>query len=310
MFTKTKSYIDDLEVLTYKNIHSENAFSIVPGFGALITSLELGGENILDRPKHAELAQNPAFKSSLLAPFANRVNHGIYSFKKQTYHLPVNEKARDNAIHGFIYKQNFGLINETITSDHVSIELKSNYNGDQPGYPFPFETYFKVELDEEDGLSCTLRFVNTGHTEMPLVAGWHPYYSLNADVNQLLMKLPPGEIIEVNDRMIPTGNLNEYNAFDQLTTVGDKNFDNIFKLKSSHERAKIILKNPETGITLEVWQEPELFKYWIIYTPPGRKSIAIEPMSGNIDAFNNKAGLVVIEPGAKVSGQFGVKRAG
>ncbi len=310
MFTKTKSYIDDLEVLTYKNFHSENAFSIVPGFGALITSLELGGENILDRPKHAELAQNPAFKTSLLAPFANRVNHGTYSFREQTYHLPVNEKARDNAIHGFVYKQNFELIKETLTTDHVIIELKSNYTGDQPGYPFRFETYFIVELNKEDGLSCTLRFVNTGNTDMPLVAGWHPYYSLNADVDQILMKLPQGEIIEVDNRMIPTGKLNEYHTFDRLIPIGDQSFDNIFRLTSSHERAKIILKNPENEITLEAWQEPELFKYWIIYTPPGRKSIAIEPMSGNIDAFNNKAGLVVIKPGKEVSGKFGVKRIG
>ncbi len=310
MFTKTKSYIDDLEVLTYKNIHSDNAFSIVPGFGALITHVKLGGEDILDEPEHAELAQNPAFKTSLLAPFANRVDHGTYSFEKKTYHLPINEKARDNAIHGFVYKQKFELIKETITTDHVSIELKSNYTGDQPGYPFPFETYFIVELNEEDGLSCTLRFVNTGNTDMPLVAGWHPYYSLNADADQILMKLPQGDIIEVDDRMIPTGNLNKHNAFDQLTTVGDKIFDNIFKLKSSHKRARIILKNPKSGITLEIWQEPELFKYWVIYTPPGRKTIAVEPMTGNIDAFNNKEGLIVIKSGAKVSGKFGVKRTG
>lgn len=308
MFTKTKNNIDDLEVLTYKNIHSENAFSIVPGFGALITSIQLGGEYIIDKPEHAELAQNPAFKTSLLAPFANRINHGIYSFNKQTYHLAVNEKAKDNAIHGFIYKQKFDLIKETITSDHVTIELKSVYKGEQPGYPFPFETFFMIELNEKTGLTCTIRFVNTGQSAMPLVTGWHPYFSLNTDIDQLLMKLPSGKIIEVDDRMIPTGNMKEYNTFDQLTPIGDQNFDNIFKLNQQVERAKVILKNPKSGITLDVWQEPELFKYWVIYTPSGRKSIAIEPMSGNIDAFNNKDGLIVIKQGAEISGKFGVNR--
>lgn len=308
MYNKVKSYVNDYEVLTYKNIHSGNSFSIVPAFGALLTSIVIGAQELLDGPENAELGKNPGFKGALLAPFANRVNHGAYSFLGETYNLPINEKARDHAIHGFIYRQKFELIKDSVTSDHVLIELKSSYIGEKPGYPFPFDSYFKVKFDEKEGLTCSLRFINTGKTDLPIVAGWHPYYMLRAPVDRLLLKLPSGRIIEVDERMIPTGRMMKYDTFSQLKPVGRKSFDNIFKLEQADGEAIIILSNPENDTTIEAWQETELFKYWVIYTPPGRKSIAIEPMTGNIDAFNNREGLIIIKPGNEVSGRFGVRR--
>jgi aldose 1-epimerase len=39
------------------------------------------------------------------------------------------------------------------------------------------------------------------------------------------------------------------------------------------------------------------YPYLQIYTPPHRKSIAIENVSGPPDAFNNGMGFVTLEPG-------------
>ncbi len=308
MYTKIKSRTGDLEILTYRNAHSGHAFSIIPAFGALITSVRLGGVEVLDGPEKPESGINPAFRGSLLAPFANRVNHGRYSFQGKTYRLPVNEKARDNALHGFVYKQKFEVARESTGQDQILIELHSSYNGGQRGFPFPFDTRFTVVLDDREGLICTLEFVNTGNSDLPLTAGWHPYYTLQADAGRLLLKFPEGELLETDERMIPNGRTRKYEVFKDLAPIGERQFDNIFKFLNPGPRERILLKNPDNGITIETWQETSFFNYWVVYIPPERKSVAIEPMSGNIDAFNNGDGLTVIRPGKSKSGKFGLKR--
>ena len=37
--------------------------------------------------------------------------------------------------------------------------------------------------------------------------------------------------------------------------------------------------------------------FFQVFTPPHGESIALEPMSCNVDAFNNGEGLVALEPG-------------
>ena len=59
MFTKIKSRTGDLEMLTYRNAHSGHAFSIIPPFGALITSVRLGGIEVLDGLEKPKTGVNP-----------------------------------------------------------------------------------------------------------------------------------------------------------------------------------------------------------------------------------------------------------
>lgn len=43
------------------------------------------------------------------------------------------------------------------------------------------------------------------------------------------------------------------------------------------------------------------------HTTPDRRSIAIQPMSGCIDAFNNKDSLLILKPNEEWKGMFGIK---
>ena len=56
-----------------------------------------------------------------------------------------------------------------------------------------------------------------------------------------------------------------------------------------------------------MWQETGTNKYNFlqVYIPPSREMIALEPMTSNIDAFNNKDHLIILEPGKKWSASFG-----
>jgi aldose 1-epimerase len=58
----------------------------------------------------------------------------------------------------------------------------------------------------------------------------------------------------------------------------------------------LVLRDPANKIQLEIIPARS-YPYLQIYTPPHRKSIAIENLSSAPDAFNNGMGLVTLAPG-------------
>ena len=60
--------------------------------------------------------------------------------------------------------------------------------------------------------------------------------------------------------------------------------------------APLRFKNSEKKIEIQFFPD-ESYPYLQIYTPPHRKSIAIENLSGAPDGFNNEIGVITLEPG-------------
>lgn len=52
-------------------------------------------------------------------------------------------------------------------------------------------------------------------------------------------------------------------------------------------------------VQLEIRPDKQ-YPYLQIYTPPHRNSIAIENLSAAPDAFNNKMGLITLQPGENI----------
>lgn len=72
--------------------------------------------------------------------------------------------------------------------------------------------------------------------------------------------------------------------------------DNCFLLDTSKASSRCILQNGRLRLTIE---PNASYPYLQIYTPPHRKSIAIENLSSAPDAFNNGIGLIVVNSGEK-----------
>lgn len=54
---------------------------------------------------------------------------------------------------------------------------------------------------------------------------------------------------------------------------------------------------------------PGKFNYLVCFTPTRRDSIAIEPLTANVDSFNNGEGLTILNPGETMSGTIWVRLA-
>ncbi|WP_019986930.1 aldose 1-epimerase [Rudanella lutea] len=300
-----------------KYTETGEGFSVLPAYGGILRQLVLGPKslliNVLRAPDSPQaLFTDETYASALLYPFPSRIRHGIYRFEGEEYALPMNETARDNAIHGLVHPQPFEVIGQEITDQKAQLTIR--YTNAEPikGYPFPFSLTVSYILTpppaDQPNQSCTLTLdfsaLNTGDTRCPASFGWHPYFSLNGeDTDALTIDMPVSELIHLDENLLPTGR----SPFEDqgILALRDRNLDNAFRVVSKPEGVTTVLHSPRQQLSLHVWQDPA-FPYLVVYTPGRRDHIAIEPLTANVNAFNNNEGLSVLEPGDALQGQIKV----
>ena len=296
-----------------KNNSTNEFISVIPDYGGRLKELWLnnGRENIsilkkVDRIESKD--RDDIFTNAKLSPFAGRIKEGKYIFNSTEYTLPINYPEEGNACHGYVYPKKFSVTEKHINSDSALCRLEYLYDNENEGYPFIYSIELTYELSASEGLTCTTRIINQSENSVPLSDGWHHYFDLGIKINDLQLKLDVSEIIELDSRNIPTGNKKAYNDFSVPARIGNTEFDSCFKIKSNKGKVITKLISPDQEIDLDIWQETGNYKYeyLVIYTPPGRKSIAVEPITSNINSFNNKDGLIVLAPEEKFIAGFGI----
>ncbi len=303
-FTKKVTEQFGHEIYQYHNAEDNISLDILPKRG-LILDIKLLGKSILNGPTSEEdFEHNASFKSAFLIPFPNRLKDGKYEFKDQAYQFPINEANRQNALHGLILDSDFELVNE-IAAGALSVGLQYTYTGDQEYYPFPFVFTVNISIDK---FKCEVSMImqNTGDHEMPFGMGWHPYFTLQQSIDDCGLCIPNCKSIVLDDKLIPTGNKSAYKDFSKCKPIEDTTFDSAFLFEKDADFTSIILENEEHKLRYYQETRDSKFNYLQIYTPEDRMSIAFEPMTCNIDAFNNKNGLVVLAPRKKYKARCGV----
>jgi aldose 1-epimerase len=100
--------------------------------------------------------------------------------------------------------------------------------------------------------------------------------------------------LEFSKDLLPTGNTIEDNRFKIGQKMEGVFLDNCFLLDPNSEiKHNCTLKND--AVTLIISPDKQ-YPYLQIYTPPHRKSIAIENLTSAPDSFNNGIGLLIIKP--------------
>lgn len=249
-----------------------------------------------------------------MIPFPNRILDGRYCFGGKEHQLPINFPSQGHAIHGLLSKQTMDPHSSEEGRREGSVTLEYDFSGKFEGYPFGLHVQVRNGLTEE-GFEVQTLAENTGNGPLPFGDGWHPYFRFNgrSDVDSWQLGIPAKFRVNMSDRLIPTGGLSPVKGteFDFLKRrrIGALSPDNVFTgLRTRKGRTVTELSNDELGASIEVWQD-SVYRYLVIFTPPGenRNCVAIEPMTCNTNAFNNKEGLIVLEPGEKFQGSYGVK---
>ncbi|HMN88948.1 MAG TPA: hypothetical protein PKD70_06550 [Saprospiraceae bacterium] len=288
---------------------SNNILSIIPEFGACLLALKLRGQSVLDGySTPALLQENYWGKNVLLYPFPNRLRDGRYSWQGQSFQFPINDADTGNALHGFGMDRPMQIYMLNLGNASASIGLRYEYLGERLPYPFPFVFNVIFSLQEPDAFEIELQVQNTGPTPMPIGFGWHPYFQMANHVEEIALQLPPAMRVEVDERLLPTGKRLPFNEFEQLRPLEDEVLDTCFALAADTPSIAEVKVKGAHG-TLYYWQEtgPGKFNFLQVFTPPHRQSIAIEPMTCNVDAFNNGEGLLVLAPGKQATARAGCR---
>lgn len=317
--------MSDYHPLVLSTQSQASRLELVPSFGGLCNSLQLTTANgallniVAGLRSRAELENNKYFRGVALYPYVNRLDAGRYRFNQRDYQFPINEPAFDNSLHGFLMSITPEIHDLVENEDSAAVTLIYRYDGSNPGYPFSAEIHLNYHLNDSDGLTLTFTVKNLHRDIVPVGIGWHPYFTLGEKVDDLKLKLPRVKRVEVNERLLPTGNVHHFDDFEKLSRIGERNLDDCMQLsESSADIVNTVLWSDAKQLGLEVWQDcktskqqtPEIhgkFPYVQVFIPPDRQSIAIEPVSCSINAFNTGEDLVYLEPNAVLSCQCGVR---
>lgn len=296
MFSIQKVKFGQENAIRLVNTLTQEYAEVLPSLGAVLNDLQwkFGDKlvSIIDGysdQKEFEENANKVYKSSFLFPFPNRIRDGKYTFESKDYQLQLNQKQENNALHGLVHDKKFTLISSESGAVRSKIVLKYVSTW-QEGFPFHFEVTM-VYIFSESGLKIESEIENHGKENMPFALGWHHYFSLGREIDVYSLEFPSRKLLEVDEQMIPTGKTERYSEFNSLKEISTTNFDTCFELETK-SKAEVKLQHGEIEIKMSF--DALLFPYLQIYTPPHRKSIAIEPMTSAPDVFNNLLGLTIL----------------
>ena len=281
--------------------------SLIPSLGGALTALKLWHSRLnktmpscVPEITSDDIAKgNPYYKGVLLYPFVNRLDGGRYQFNGHAYSFEVNEPSTETALHGFIFNRTPEIIINHRSSDLVVVSLVFDHGKSFAAYPFDGRLTVTYRLSDSEGLTVEFNVENTGEHAMPVALGWHPYFCLPGQLADWQLSLPKVKMVEINQRLLPTGELAQFEGFNQLHSLGEIRLDNCFALTQKNGTQSTKLWSPEIGAGLNIWQQAgeSQLNYLQLCIPPTRDSIAIEPVSANIDALNNHQGLITLSPG-------------
>lgn len=313
MFSIRKASYGPYTQVTIQNEDTGEFFRFLPDCGACFQQLALRGADLRLRtlleespdPAHFLTVGQKKFQGSKLFPFANRINSGAYTFQGASYQLPVNEIARGHALHGLLYQSSFQILEEKANSKEGSVTLQYAYDREEKGYPFKIDINIIFTLDEKQ-FSCRTIIQNKDQVPVPFSDGWHPYFVLDNHLNDSFLFIPSKERVELDGYMIPTGRTQANADFLKPKKIGEEHFDTCFRLQQGEMPTKIQLMDSQKETVLDIWLGSS-YRYLQVYTPPSRKSIALEPMTSPPDAFNNHIDLLVLSPNELIELDWGIR---
>jgi aldose 1-epimerase len=299
-FTVATSHQSGYEVVELQD-QASGAYVQLYSFGALLNAFTiptktgtLNGIDGFTSIADAVAGATAGFKSSKLSPFVCRLQHGKYNFDHQEYTIE-GFYLGEHAIHGLLFNAPFTITDTKTTATEASVILSHHYKGTDPGYPFSFTLHVKWKLTSGNTLQVFTTATNNHPSAIPFSDGWHPYFSVGDTIDTATLSFTTNKQLEFSEDLLPTGNIIEDNRFLAGQHMEGVFLDNCFLLDQNSETQQLCTLKNET-VTLTI-RPDKYYPYLQIYTPPHRKSIAIENLTSAPDSFNNGIGLLVIEPG-------------
>ncbi|MCR1160667.1 aldose 1-epimerase family protein [Paenarthrobacter sp. UW852] len=249
----------------------------------------------------------PGATGITLAPWANRIEDGVWYLDGKKQQLDITEASRNNASHGLLRNTGYTLVDES----EFSVTLEATVFP-QHGYPFLARHQVRYELDEALDLRVSQTLLNDSPSAAPFVLGAHPYLRIG-DVapEDLTLTVHARTRLVADDRLIPRSAAaagGEYD-FSAGRTLGGLLVDvALTDLAFDGGVARHTLTAADgRSVSLEQDESCQYVHVFVTDTFPGRtRAVAIEPMTGPANAFNSGDGLRWLAPGEAFTMNWGI----
>jgi aldose 1-epimerase len=275
--------------------------TLAPEIGGAIAAYEWSDEAILRSTPGEALAAGDVrlFSSYPLIPFSNRIADATLRWGGEAYPLQRFLPGEPQAIHGNGWRRAWNIIEQTPA--HATLELVHDSAGDNAKeWPFPYRARQAFDI-AADTLTLTLTISNTGGAPFPFGLGWHPFFPRNAAT---ILGFVAGGVWQTEPTLLPARLDPVPSAWDFSSPrpIAATTLDNCF----AGWRPPATLRWPDRGLSAAISADAAC-DHLVVFIPPGRDFLAVEPVTHMTDAFNRAAagqldtGTRLLAPGATFS---------
>jgi aldose 1-epimerase len=274
---------------------------LAPEFGGAIAAYEWRGEPVLRPTPAGALAAGDVrrFSSYPLLPFSNRIagatlrwNNAVYPLRRYLDELP-------HAIHGNGWRRSWHVVEQAPA--RATLELAHTAAGESAReWPFAYRARQTFAL-ASDALAMTLSISNAGAVPFPFGLGWHPFFPRNPAT---VVGFAAAGVWRTDPTLLPTRFAPvplSWN-FEPPRAIAATTLDNCF----AGWRPPATVAWPDRGLRAAISADAGC-DYLVVFVPPDRDFLAIEPVTHMTDAFNRAAagapstGTRLLAPGATFS---------
>lgn len=210
-----------------------------------------------------------------LVPWSNRIRDGRLAAGRRLLTLAATESGTGNAIHGHGRRRAW-----TVSADggRASVRMRYEFPAGEEGWPYAYAADQTVSLGEE-ALSVTLAVENRSTEAMPVGLGLHPYLPRTPEMGlwfSATSSWPPvdGKLPDGPEPVPAAIDFSEPRPVVEGLDQGFGGWD-----------GSVHAIWPERGLGLSIHGGAAL-GHLIVYTPPGRDFLCLEPVTHSIDAVN------------------------
>ena len=267
-------------------LHAGDAVvEVVPRIGGSLASFRWRGVDVLrPAPEDAVASADVRRMASYpLVPYSNRIaNATLHLADGTSYALARNLGDHPHAIHGVGWQRPWAL--EQASNGHCTISLAHRPDGElAAAWPFAFDAMqsFALVAGEHDAaLTMSLAIVNASPVAFPFGLGFHPFFSRDGATR---LGFRAASMWETDATLLPTREQRGQAPFDPPCTIGDTTLDNAF----SGWSGDATLEWPG-GARVRI-DADRMLDHLVVYIPPDRDFLAVEPVTHMTDAFNRDA---------------------
>ena len=238
-----------------------------------------------------------------LVPYSNRIADARFAFDGRTYSLARNFGDHPHSIHGVGWQRPWRVVAQEAASALLAFD-HDGAGADATAWPWPFRAtqWFALTADSAGAmLAARITIENGGAEAFPFGLGFHPFFPRTKATE---LGFHADSVWETDATQLPTTRIAipERWRFDPPRAADSVALDNVF----TGWRGKATLVDATRGLATTIDADSSA-AFLVVYVPPARDFLAVEPVTHMTDAFNRAArgesetGIRILAAGAAFS---------